>query len=109
MIIILWIVFSILVGLMGEKRSIGFGGALLLSLILSPLAGFIITACSGTKVVAVVKYKCKHCDYVMMQRCAYCERCMRDTDGFTVEQNKERYADPETVKQIREEEGTGSV
>ena len=37
-----WIILSFILGLVGSNRSTGFWGAFLLSLILSPLIGFII-------------------------------------------------------------------
>ncbi len=47
--IFFWIVFSILIGLVGKQRKIGFGGAFFLSLLLSPLIGLIITLISKEK------------------------------------------------------------
>jgi len=41
-IVLLWIVFALIVGAIGSGKTIGFGGAFLLALILSPLLGFII-------------------------------------------------------------------
>ena len=45
-IIFLWIIFSFVVGWIGSKRNIGFWGAFLLSLLLSPLVGLIIALIS---------------------------------------------------------------
>lgn len=42
----LWIVFSFVVGLIGSNRTIGFWGAFVLSLLLSPLIGLVITLVS---------------------------------------------------------------
>lgn len=41
-----WIIFSLIVGLIGTDRKIGFFGAFLVSLILSPVIGLIITLVS---------------------------------------------------------------
>lgn len=41
-IILIWLVFALIVGAIGNGRTIGFGGAFLLALLLSPLLGFII-------------------------------------------------------------------
>lgn len=46
MIIILWLIFSFIVAAIGESRSIGFWGALFLSILLSPLIGLIVVLCS---------------------------------------------------------------
>jgi len=43
---IVWIIFALIVASVGEKRKIGFAMALLLSLLLSPLIGFIIVLSS---------------------------------------------------------------
>lgn len=44
-----WIVFSILVGILGKDRNCGFFLAFILSLILSPIIGVIITLLSKRK------------------------------------------------------------
>ena len=44
-----WLLFSFIVGLIGSNRKIGFFGAFILSLLLSPLIGFIITIVSKSK------------------------------------------------------------
>lgn len=41
-----WFIFSLVVGAIGASRKIGFWGAFLLSLLLSPLIGLIITLVS---------------------------------------------------------------
>ncbi len=43
------IVLSLLVGLLGDKRKIGFGWSFVLSLFLSPIIGLIITLFSKKK------------------------------------------------------------
>lgn len=48
-ILLLWVLFSFIVGFLGHGRKIGFAAALLISIILSPLIGFIIVLLSGTK------------------------------------------------------------
>ena len=48
-IIILWIVFAVLVGYLGSSKKIGFGSALIISLLLSPLIGLIVVIFSGKK------------------------------------------------------------
>jgi len=50
MTIALWIIFSILIGLVGKDKSTGFAGALILSLLLSPIIGLIIVLVSKDKV-----------------------------------------------------------
>jgi phosphate/sulfate permease len=44
-----WIIFSFVAGAVGAGRKIGFWGALLLSLILSPLVGLIVAFASKSK------------------------------------------------------------
>jgi len=43
-----WILFSVLIGLLGQNRKIGFLGAFLFSLLLSPIIGLIITLFSDS-------------------------------------------------------------
>lgn len=44
-----WLVFSFIIGLIGGERKIGFAGAFFLSLVLSPLIGLIVTVLSKSK------------------------------------------------------------
>ena len=44
-----WLLFSLIVGILGAGRTTGFFGALLLSLLLSPLIGLIIVLVSQRK------------------------------------------------------------
>jgi len=53
--ILSWIVLSIVIGIVGSKRKIGFAGAFFLSLLLSPLIGLIFTLTS--KDIEDEKYK----------------------------------------------------
>ena len=48
-VIILWIGFALLVGVVGKNRKIGFGLAFLLAIILSPIIGLVIALLSKTK------------------------------------------------------------
>ena len=48
-IIIIWIVLSIVLGVAGSKRKIGGAGAFFISLLLSPLIGFIVVMVSDVK------------------------------------------------------------
>lgn len=48
-IVIFWIILSLFVGALGSSRNIGFAGAFFLSLLLSPVIGFIITIVSKDK------------------------------------------------------------
>ena len=49
MILIGYLGLCVLVGLLGEKKQIGFAGAFVLSIVLSPLIGFIIAIASKDK------------------------------------------------------------
>ena len=49
MVIALWILFSFIVGAIGSGKKIGFFGAFILSLILSPIIGLIIALVSKSK------------------------------------------------------------
>lgn len=55
--IIAFVIFSLLVGKLGEKRKIGFGWAFALSLFLSPIIGLIITLFSKKNDVEFVDVK----------------------------------------------------
>ena len=47
--IILWIVFSFIVGSLGKNKNIGFGYAFIISLLFSPLIGLIFVLFSANK------------------------------------------------------------
>jgi energy-coupling factor transporter transmembrane protein EcfT len=47
-IIISWLIFCFVAGMLGMGRKIGFGGAFFLSVLLSPIIGLIITLASAT-------------------------------------------------------------
>ena len=51
------VLFSLLVGLLGRNREIGFGWSFVLSLFLSPVIGFIITLFSKRKDVEFIDVK----------------------------------------------------
>ncbi|MGB0976407.1 MAG: SHOCT domain-containing protein [Prolixibacteraceae bacterium] len=57
MTFLLWIIFSFVIASIGSNRKIGFGGALILSLIFSPLIGLIIVLCSSKKDDLLLKAK----------------------------------------------------
>jgi hypothetical protein len=48
--IILWIVFSFIVGSLGKNKNIGFGYAFIISLLFSPLIGLIFVLFSANKI-----------------------------------------------------------
>jgi hypothetical protein len=48
-IFIFWLIFSFVVGLVASDRKLGFGGGLLLSLLLSPIIGFIVAVLSPAR------------------------------------------------------------
>ena len=57
----LWFVFAFVVAAIGSNRTIGFWGALILSLLLSPLIGIIVVALSRSKTqVAIDKKNAEH-------------------------------------------------
>lgn len=61
MIFVFWLVFAILVGLLGNNRKIGFGWAFFWSIVLSPLIGLIIVLVTDSK---SKKSKHKYKDYI---------------------------------------------
>lgn len=48
-VFLFWIVFSVIVAILGSSRRIGFGAALFVSILLSPVIGFIVVICSQRK------------------------------------------------------------
>lgn len=76
MIVILWIVFSFFVSAFAEGRKITAVGALILSLVLSPLVGLIFTLLSDKK-----NKKCSYCGSEMKPYDIFCPACDRDKKG----------------------------
>jgi hypothetical protein len=54
-IFLAWIIFSVIIGMIGSNRNIGFAGAFFCSLLLSPLIGLIITLVSKDKEDEIIK------------------------------------------------------
>ena len=48
-LIAIWLIGAVVVGAIGNSKTIGFGGAFLLSILLSPLIGLVITLFSPSK------------------------------------------------------------
>ena len=46
--VVVWLVFGIIAGVIGSSRKIGFFASFLLSIFLSPVVGVIIALCSTT-------------------------------------------------------------
>jgi hypothetical protein len=89
---LIYAVICSVVGFMGQDRKIGFWGAFAISLITSPLIGFIIMLASPMKNAKPKgSQTCKHCQLQSPTSFYYCPRCLKDVDGFTQEQNKERF------------------
>lgn len=88
-----WLICSLIVGVVGQNKTIGFGGSFALSLFLSPLIGFIVAIASPRKQKpqAPKTYKCNHCQLVSQQYSYYCPRCKKDNEGFTEEENKQKF------------------
>lgn len=57
MVIILWLIFSLLVGVIGSKRNIGFLFSFILSLLLSPIIGLIFTLLSKSETELMIQNK----------------------------------------------------
>lgn len=60
MIYVLWLIFAILVGLLGQNRKIGFGMAFFWSILLSPLIGIMIVLISDKNNANKTTPKYKH-------------------------------------------------
>lgn len=85
---VIWIGAACLMAIAGTERKMGYGTALIWCLLLGPI-GFLVVLLSPGK---TVQYTCRWCNLVASQPSHYCPRCLKDKDGYTVEQNKERFA-----------------
>jgi hypothetical protein len=81
--IIAWIIGSILVGFAGINRKGGFLRAFLVSLLLSPLAGIIITVGGGQK----NPRGCPHCGNDQNEA-EFCGICGKNEEGLTREMSQ---------------------
>jgi hypothetical protein len=54
-LLFVWIIFCLIVGAIGDSRTVGFWGAFLWSFLLSPLIGLIITLSSKSKTQAAIE------------------------------------------------------
>ena len=92
MLFLLWVILSLICAIAGNNKKIGYGGSFLLCLLTSPILGLIITLVLPDKPQPQPEYKCKHCGLLAKENSHYCPRCLRDLEGYTVEENKIRFA-----------------
>lgn len=103
MIFVSWIILSVVFACIGSSRNIGFVLSLIACLFLSPLIGLIIILCSDKEkqtiiTTTTVSYTCKHCELKTSINSHYCPRCFKDSDGYTAEQNVERFNQPKPAQ-----------
>ena len=72
---------------LGSNKKIGFGASFIICILLSPILATVILLLLPD---ANEKVTCKYCG-IEDEYIYYCPRCMRDIDGFTAEENKERF------------------
>lgn len=92
-LLLMYVLTVFLFPLAGQHKKIGYGGSLLLCMFLTPLIGVIITVCLPDEDIKpqVIAYKCPHCELTTTVPSHYCPRCLKDQEGYTVEQNTERF------------------
>jgi hypothetical protein len=84
--VVVWIVLSILIGVMWSGKGRSFAGGLFLSLLLSPLVGFIAGLVIKTDIASVESSainsgdfkKCPFCSELVKKEAVVCKHCGRD-------------------------------
>ena len=78
-IIILYLLAAFIIGMQGGKRKIGVKRLLLISVIFTPLIGFIVLHLSEpSEIVRNVRYRCKRCKLEYTQAATTCPSCAVD-------------------------------
>ena len=72
----LWIFFCSLVGVYGRNKGIGFGGPFIVSLVFSPLIGFIFALILGPG--ANGQKKCSYCAEIIKKEAKICHFCGKE-------------------------------
>jgi len=84
-ILSLWVFLAVFVGILADRFNLGFTPAFVLSLLLSPLAGF--------AALMVIRYEntlCNYCGSQMKGFQQYCHHCGKDKEGLTKKMHKLR-------------------
>lgn len=78
----LYIMFCLIVGVIGTARKIGFFLSFLISLFASPIIGILVVIISPAKPEpSLIWYRCKHCGFRSQINHIRCPQCSLTDDG----------------------------
>jgi hypothetical protein len=109
--VFIWLVISIIIGVISKDRGHTFITGFFISLLLSPLLALIIIyvmknkkQLQDDKIVFTNTYKCKWCEFGTNQYSDFCPNCAKNINGKTMKQHYDetgiKYQNNATIKYV---------
>jgi len=74
-----YLIFSLVIAYFGRSRTIGFLNALIICLLLTPIAGFIVVINSQKLILYhIVQHNCPECGFSFDEPHEFCPMCQKD-------------------------------
>lgn len=83
-----YLVLSIVIAFIGKDRTIGFINALVISVLLTPIAGLLVVINSQKLILYhIVQHNCPECGYSFSEPHKFCPMCQKDDKYIILKPN----------------------